>query len=64
MLVAGLVLFPFPCVKPIVPGYLSHLTRIADESLNTGAGPRRRGWLAVGSALFVPGFAVPFVLPG
>lgn len=61
--VAGLVGFASPCVIPLVPGYLSYATGLSGTEL-TDAGPARQGRIALGSVLFVLGFAVPFMLLG
>ncbi|HEY9522668.1 MAG TPA: cytochrome c biogenesis protein CcdA [Thermopolyspora sp.] len=53
---AGVVSFLSPCVLPLVPGYLSYVTGMSGDA--------RRGRMALGSALFVLGFAVVFVLGG
>ncbi|GAA1272158.1 cytochrome c biogenesis protein CcdA [Sphaerisporangium rubeum] len=53
---AGLVSFLSPCVLPLVPGYLSYVTGMS--------GDPRRGRMVAGSALFVLGFSLVFVLGG
>jgi cytochrome c-type biogenesis protein len=53
---AGVVSFLSPCVLPLVPGYLSYVTGMSGDS--------RRSRMVLGSALFVLGFAVVFVLGG
>ncbi|MEX2503852.1 MAG: cytochrome c biogenesis protein CcdA [Egicoccus sp.] len=60
---AGLVSFASPCVVPLVPGYLSYMTGLSGEDLTDG-GARAKGRVALGSVLFVVGFAVPFVMLG
>ncbi|GGI05687.1 cytochrome c biogenesis CcdA family protein [Egicoccus halophilus] len=60
---AGLVSFASPCVVPLVPGYLSFMTGLSGEDL-ADAGARARGRVALGSLLFVIGFAIPFVMLG
>jgi len=62
--VAGLVSFFSPCVIPLLPGYLSYATGLSGADLATGEAGRRRGRMLLGSALFVLGFAVVFVLLG
>jgi cytochrome c-type biogenesis protein len=57
---AGLVSFFSPCVVPLLPGYVSYATGLSGADLETG----RRGRLVAGSALFVLGFSVWFVLVG
>ncbi|MEO3811259.1 cytochrome c biogenesis protein CcdA [Sphaerisporangium sp. B11E5] len=53
---AGVVSFLSPCVLPLVPGYLSYVTGMS--------GDPRRGRMVAGSALFVLGFSLVFVLGG
>lgn len=56
----GLLSFVSPCVLPLVPGYLGHLT---GATLQGSAPPARR--LLLGHALaFVVGFAAVFTLAG
>ena len=55
---AGLVSFLSPCVLPLVPGYLGYVTGLSDVSLSQ----RRRHRMVLGSALFVLGFSVVFIL--
>lgn len=60
-LIAGLVSFASPCVIPLVPGYLSFMTGLSGEDLESGG---NRGRVLAGSLLFVLGFAIPFALLG
>lgn len=53
---AGLVSFLSPCVLPLVPGYLSYVTGMSADP--------KRGRLVLGTALFVLGFGLVFVLSG
>jgi cytochrome c-type biogenesis protein len=53
---AGVVSFLSPCVLPLVPGYLSYVTGMSADP--------RRGRLVLGTALFVAGFGLVFVLGG
>ncbi|MFI7617722.1 cytochrome c biogenesis CcdA family protein [Nonomuraea terrae] len=53
---AGVVSFLSPCVLPLVPGYLSYVTGMSADP--------RRGRLVLGTALFVAGFGLVFVLSG
>jgi cytochrome c-type biogenesis protein len=55
-LAAGVLSFASPCVLPLVPGYLGYVGGV-DRS---GTGGRSR--LVLGSALFVLGFSIVFVL--
>ena len=59
-LLGGLVSFFSPCVLPLVPGYLSYVTGVSGADL----GDARRGRMALGSSLFVLGFAAVFVSGG
>jgi cytochrome c-type biogenesis protein len=63
--VAGLVSFLSPCVLPLVPGYLSYVTGLVGADLSAALGekdgPRRRGRVLAGTALFTAGFAVVFI---
>jgi cytochrome c-type biogenesis protein len=58
--VAGLVSFFSPCVLPLLPGYLSYVSGVAAQDLESA----RRGRLLTGAVLFVLGFSVVFVLGG
>ncbi|WP_084342751.1 cytochrome c biogenesis CcdA family protein [Janibacter corallicola] len=55
---AGLVSFATPCVLPLVPGYLGYVTGLSDVALED----RSRGRMVLGTALFVLGFTLVFVL--
>lgn len=55
-LLAGLVSFASPCVLPLVPGFLGYVGGL------TGDARRARGRTVLGTALFVAGFTVVFVL--
>ena len=60
---AGVLSFASPCVVPLVPGYLSFMTGLSGQDLQTGAkGARSR--VVIGGVLFVLGFAIPFALTG
>lgn len=61
-IIAGLVSFFSPCVIPLLPAYLSYATGLSGADLATG--DVRRGRMVAGSALFVAGFTVVFVLLG
>lgn len=62
-LVAGLVSFFSPCVIPLLPGYLSYATGLSGADLEAGS-KSHRSRLFAGSALFVLGFSVVFVILG
>ncbi len=49
-----------PCVLPLLPGYLSYVSGVAAQDLESA----RRGRLLAGSLLFVLGFSTVFVLGG
>lgn len=57
---AGLVSFFSPCVLPLLPGYLSYVTGLAANELETA----RRGRLLTGAVLFVLGFSAVFITAG
>jgi cytochrome c-type biogenesis protein len=57
---AGLVSFFSPCVLPLLPGYLSYVSGVAAQDLQSA----RRGRLLAGALLFVLGFSSVFVLGG
>src|SRR5699024_10959308 len=64
---AGLVAFVSPCVLPVVPGYLGYVSGLAGQSAAGPGGKRPRpatGRMLAGSALFVAGFAVVFMILG
>lgn len=58
---AGVVSFASPCVVPLVPGYLSYVTGLSGQDIAEGS---TKGRVALGSSLFVLGFAVPFTMLG
>lgn len=60
-MLAGLVSFVSPCVLPLLPGYLSYASGLGAAELGQ-QGSRSR--LVLGTAGFVLGFAVVFVLTG
>ena len=55
-ILAGLVSFFSPCVIPLVPGYLSYATGMAEV--------KSRGRVLLGSVLFVAGFTILFISYG
>jgi cytochrome c-type biogenesis protein len=63
--IAGIISFLSPCVLPLVPGYLSYVTGLVGADLSAALGetdgPRRRGRVLAGTALFTAGFAAVFI---
>lgn len=59
-LLAGLVSFLSPCVVPLLPGYLSYVSGVSVDELETTG----RSRLVAGSFLFVLGFTGVFVAGG
>jgi cytochrome c-type biogenesis protein len=60
---AGVISFLSPCVLPLVPAYIGHLTAVAVRGSADGAVPSR--WLALThAAAFVVGFGAVFTLLG
>ncbi len=59
---AGILSFLSPCVLPLVPAYLAHLTGTAASAQNPSAVDRRR--MVTHAAAFVGGFTVVFVILG
>ena len=57
---AGLISFFSPCVVPLLPGYLSYVSGVAAQDLESA----RRGRVLLGALLFVAGFSSVFVLGG
>ncbi len=58
---AGLVSFVSPCVLPLVPSYLSFVTGMSLEDLQTGVDRRNT---MVHATLFVLGFSAVFIVMG
>lgn len=54
---AGLVAFASPCMLPLVPGFLAHLT---DANSSTAKAIRRRT-AVIGAALFTVGFSAVYI---
>lgn len=57
----GAISFFSPCILPLLPGYLSFVSGLSAEQLDTATGRRR---VLAGTTLFVLGFAVVFTLLG
>lgn len=67
--VAGAVSFSSPCVLPLLPGYVSYVSGLRGDALpvlrgGEGGGLAARRRVALGSGLFVAGFAVVFIALG
>lgn len=62
--VAGLVSFLSPCVLPLVPSYVTFITGMTLEELETGGPRAARVRAAVHAGAFVIGFALVFVVLG
>src|SRR5437868_2338741 len=58
---AGLLSFVLPCTLPLIPGYLSYMSGLGAEEIESG---ESRGRLVGAAALFVLGFSVVFVALG
>ncbi len=64
-LIVGLVSFFSPCVIPLLPAYLAYATGLSGSQLADADVVRQhRGRMLAGSALFVAGFSLVFVLLG
>lgn len=61
---AGLVSFLSPCVLPIVPSYVSFVTGLTLEELQSRDSARARREAAVHAGLFILGFLILFVALG
>jgi cytochrome c-type biogenesis protein len=59
---AGFVSFASPCVLPLVPGYLSYVSGVSGQDVESGGRQLRR--VLGGVALFVLGFSLVFVVLG
>jgi cytochrome c-type biogenesis protein len=57
----GVVSFFTPCILPLLPGYLSYVSGVSGEELESGA---KRSRVLLGTLLFVLGFASLFTLLG
>lgn len=60
---AGLLSFLSPCVLPLVPSYVSFVTGLGTEELESGGDDVKRITL-VHSLLFVAGFSIIFIIMG
>lgn len=59
--VAGLLSFLLPCTLPLIPGYLSYITGLGAEDIQSG---QYRGTVFGAAVLFVLGFSLIFVALG
>ena len=60
--VGGLFSFLSPCVLPLFPSYLSFITGMSlDQLQSAGADDRQRRWILAHSVAFVVGFSTVFV---
>jgi cytochrome c-type biogenesis protein len=59
---AGFISFASPCVLPLVPGYLSHVSGVAGQDVQQGG--KRPGRVLAGAGLFVLGYSLVFVALG
>lgn len=57
----GMVSFFTPCILPLVPGYLSYMSGLSGEALESGQDRRR---VLAATLLFVLGFSIVFTLLG
>src|SRR5919108_5116367 len=57
----GVISFFTPCILPVLPGYLSYISGVSGEELETG-GQRKR--VLAGTLLFMLGFAIIFTALG
>ena len=61
---AGVVSFLSPCVLPLIPGYVSLVSKMSFEELTEGETQGRVNKIFIPSVLFVLGFAFVFVTLG
>ncbi len=61
---AGALSFLSPCVLPIFPSYLSFVTGLSLEDMQTGQGEATRRRLILSALLFILGFSLVFVSMG
>lgn len=61
---AGVVSFLSPCVLPLIPGYVSLVSKMSFEELTDGETEGRASKVFIPSLLFVLGFAFVFVTLG
>lgn len=61
---AGVISFLSPCVLPLIPGYVSMVSKMSFEELTGGETEGKTGRILVPSLLFVLGFSFVFVSLG
>ncbi|NIP31571.1 MAG: cytochrome c biogenesis protein CcdA [Candidatus Dadabacteria bacterium] len=62
--IAGLIAFLSPCVLPLMPGYLSIITKLSYEDLTSDEDISRFSSIILPSIIFVLGFSTVFILLG
>lgn len=58
--VYGMLSFLTPCILPLVPAYITYITGVDLETLQTGTISRR--YILLNSLLFIAGFSIVFML--
>lgn len=61
---AGIISFLSPCVLPLIPGYVSMVSKMSFEELTGDATEGKTGRILIPSLLFVLGFSTVFVTLG
>jgi cytochrome c-type biogenesis protein len=61
---AGVISFLSPCVLPLIPGYVSMVSKMSFDELTDGETEGKTGRILVPSLLFVLGFSFVFVTLG
>jgi cytochrome c-type biogenesis protein len=61
---AGIISFLSPCVLPLIPGYVSMVSKMSFEELTGEATEGKTGRILIPSLLFVLGFSTVFVTLG
>ena len=61
---AGVISFLSPCVLPLIPGYVSMVSKMSFEELTGESTDGRTGRILIPSLLFVLGFSFVFVILG
>jgi cytochrome c-type biogenesis protein len=63
-IVAGVLSFVSPCILPLIPGYLSMISGVSAEQIESGQHRQHLGRILVSCALFSLGFTIVFLLLG